>query len=216
MEKFTVLQGIAAPLLRTNVDTGSIIASVWLRSRSIDLGAKLFNDWRYDLDGNENPDFVLNRPRYRNCRILLSGPYFGCGSSREGAVWALMRYGIRCVIAPSYGEIFFDNACQNGLLPIVLPEAGIERIAATLESASSPAMTVSLIERVIVAPDATRYSFEIADDRRMALIEGLDETSLILRYAGDIAAYCTDAAAKRPWLHRWAPLDASFNERESK
>lgn len=202
MEKFTVLQGIAAPLLRTNVDTGSIIASVWLRSRSIDLGAKLFNDWRYDGDGNENPDFVLNRPRYRSCRILLSGPYFGCGSSREGAVWALMRYGIRCVIAPSYGEIFFDNACQNGLLPIVLPEVDVEGIAATLETASLPTMTVNLIERVIIAPDAARYPITIADDRRMALIEGLDETALILRYAGEIEAYRADAAAKRPWLCR--------------
>jgi 3-isopropylmalate/(R)-2-methylmalate dehydratase small subunit len=201
MEKFTELRGVAAPLMRTNIDTGTIIASAWLRSRSFDLGEKLFANWRYDLDGKEKPDFVLNQTRYRASKILLAGPLFGCGSSREAAVWALVRFGIRCVIAPSFGEIFFDNAFQNGLLPVTLPEATVEALAAAVEAAADPVLTVDLVRCVVVAPDGAEIPFSVAAERRTALLEGPDETSLVLRYEAAIDGFRTADAGERPWIY---------------
>lgn len=201
MEAFTSLRGPAAPLMRANIDTGTMIASVWMRSTSFDLGEKLFHDWRYDLDGKENPAFVLNQPKYRSSRILVAGPYFGCGSSREGAVWALLKFGIRCVIAPSFGEIFFDNAFQNGLLLVTLPEHLTTQLAASLEAADQPLVNVDLINCLVEAPDGTRFSFELSPDRRTALLEGLDETSLILRHQPEIRAFQTKASAAFPWIY---------------
>jgi 3-isopropylmalate/(R)-2-methylmalate dehydratase small subunit len=201
MESFTILDGVAAPLLRKNIDTGVIIATRFLRSRSIDLGASLLADWRYDADGAEIPDFVLNQPRYRKASILVAGANFGCGSAREAAVWALWRFGIRCVIASSFGEIFSDNACENGLLPIVLPEAQVARIAAVLEAANDPSLRVDLEQCRITLPGGEAFAFEVAPDRRAALLEGLDETSLILRHADEIDGFRARAASERPWLY---------------
>ena len=201
MQSFTVLTGITAPLLRGNIDTGTIIPSRFMRSRSINLGERMFSDWRYNDDNSENSDFVLNREPYRKAKILLGGINFGCGSSREAAVYALLRFGVTCVIAPSFGEIFYDNACQNGLLPVVLPEEQVHALAAVLEQAAEPVLTVDLNRCVIVGPDGRELPFDIAEDRRAALLEGLDETSLILRYEGEIDAFAAADAAARPWLH---------------
>ena len=200
MQKFTTLRGIAAPLMRANIDTGAIIAPIYMLSRSIDLGQKLFANWRYDLDGAENADFVLNQPRYRNSEILIAGPNFGCGSSREGAVWALMRFGIRCVIAPGFGEIFFSNACQNGLLPVTLDEAESRRLADAVTAAPEPIVTVDLLRCIVSSPDGAEIPFALAEDRRMSLLEGLDETSLILRHRDDIDAFQARMRADRPWV----------------
>jgi 3-isopropylmalate/(R)-2-methylmalate dehydratase small subunit len=200
LQKFTTLRGVAAPLMRANIDTGAIIAPIYMLSRSIDLGQKLFANWRYDLDGGEKADFVLNQPRYRNSEILLAGPNFGCGSSREGAVWALMRFGIRCVIAPSFGEIFFGNACQNGLLPVRLDEMQIRRLADAVTAALEPMVTVDLVHRIVASPEGEEFAFTLAEDRRMALLEGLDETSLILRHEAGIDAFQARLRADQPWV----------------
>ena len=205
MEKFSTLRGIAAPLMRANIDTGAIIAPIYMLSRSIDLGQKLFANWRYDQGGAEKPDFVLNQPRYRNSRILIAGPNFGCGSSREGAVWALMKFGIRCVIAPGYGEIFFSNACQNGLLPVTLTEGETERLAQAVTAASDPQVTVDLVRCRVTSPDAEEIAFALAEDRRTSLLEGLDETSLILRHEAEIDAFQARLRAEQPWVFRSSP-----------
>jgi len=211
MEAFTTLRGPAAPLMRANIDTGTMIASVWMRSTSFDLGEKLFHDWRYDLDGKENPAFVLNQSRFRNSRILVAGPFFGCGSSREGAVWALQKFGIRCVIAPSFGEIFFDNALQNGLLLVTLSDDETRRLATSLEAAQEPLVEVDLINCVVEGPDGARYGFEIPPDRRTVLLEGLDETSLILRYQPEIRAFQMKSSEAFPWIYA-RPSQGAENE----
>lgn len=200
MEKFNILSGVAAPLMKAGIDTGTIIPSLWLRLRSYDLAEKLFHDLRYDEAGRENPGFVLNQPRYRKSRILLAGPDFGCGSSREGAVWALMRFGIRCVIAPSFGEIFYDNACQNGMLPLVMPRAEIEALAAWVEAANDPVLTVDLERNVIVTGDGVERPISVPADRRLALLEGLDETDLIQRHAAEITGFQERHRGAQPWL----------------
>jgi 3-isopropylmalate/(R)-2-methylmalate dehydratase small subunit len=200
MDKFTTLTGIAAPLMRTNIDTGAIIPSIYMLSRSVDLAQKLFANWRYDANGAEKPDFVLNQPRYRNSQILIGGPNFGCGSSREGAVWALVRYGIRCVIAPSFGEIFFSNACQNGLLPVTLTESETTRLAEAVAAAAEPRLTVDLVRNIVTSPNGEEISFALPEDRRTSLLEGLDETSLILRHEGEIDAFQARLRAEQPWV----------------
>jgi 3-isopropylmalate/(R)-2-methylmalate dehydratase small subunit len=209
MEKFTTLSGIAAPLMRANIDTGAIIAPIYMLSRSIDLGQKLFASWRYDPDGVEKADFVLNQPRYRNSQILIAGSNFGCGSSREGAVWALMRFGIRCVVAPGFGEIFFSNACQNGLLPVKLTEAETGRLADAVAAAPEPRVTVDLVRSIVTSPDGEEISFTLAEDRRTSLLEGLDETALILRHEDEIDAFQAQLRAEQPWVFRPDPGSGS-------
>jgi 3-isopropylmalate/(R)-2-methylmalate dehydratase small subunit len=191
MDKFTTLTGIA---------TGAILPSIYMLSRSVDLAQKLFANWRYDANGAEKPDFVLNQPRYRNSQILIGGPNFGCGSSREGAVWALVRYGIRCVIAPSFGEIFFSNACQNGLLPVTLTESETTRLAEAVAAAAEPRLTVDLVRNIVTSPNGEEISFALPEDRRTSLLEGLDETSLILRHEGEIDAFQARLRAEQPWV----------------
>ena len=207
MEPFTVLRGVAAPLLMSNINT-DLIAPSLVPGRTPDEAAKLpfkvklFANLRYDRNGEERPDFVLNQPRSRSARILLAGPNFGCGSSRETAVWSLMEYGIRCVIAPSFGDIFHDNAFQNGLLPLRLPMAQIERIAAALERSNAAEMTVDLRRCVLEVPGMPPIRFELAEDRRGPLLAGLDQLGFILQSEAEIAAFEHADAVERPWAYR--------------
>jgi 3-isopropylmalate/(R)-2-methylmalate dehydratase small subunit len=203
MEKFTVLRGIAAPMLLANINTDAISPVAAGLSAKTDLGAMLFANWRYDLAGQEKPDFILNRPPFRDSKILVAGANFGCGSSRERAVWALMRFGITCVIAPSFGEIFHDNAFQNGLLPVVLPAADCAMLGAALAEAADPRVTVDLVRCVVEGPDGRALPFTVAPERRTALMEGLDEFSEILRMEPAIDAFQRTDEGKRPWIHHY-------------
>ncbi len=201
MEKFTALTGVAAPLLRANIDTDVIIPM----DRKIacdrkDLGRFAFEPLRYLDRERENPDFILNRAGYRNAKILLAGANFGCGSSREDAVWALWEFGIRCVIAPSFGDIFFNNCFKNGLLPIVLPAAAIEEMAQQSMSAGA-VFTVDLERRVIQTPDGGEAAFEVAAAEREALLAGLDPIGATLGRERDIAAFQARDRQRRPWIY---------------
>lgn len=206
MEPFTVLRGVAAPLLMNNINT-DLIAPSLVPGRTPDeaaklpLKVKLFANLRYDRTGAERADFVLNQPRGRGARILLAGPNFGCGSSRETAVWSLMEYGIRCVVAPSFGDIFHDNAFQNGLLPLRLPMTEIERIAAALEHADAAEMTVNLQGCVLEVPGLALIRFELAEDRRAPLLAGLDQLGFILQSAVEIAVFEHADEIMRPWAY---------------
>jgi 3-isopropylmalate/(R)-2-methylmalate dehydratase small subunit len=206
MEKFTVLTGVAAPMLMTNINTDLIAPSLMPgrtpeEAATLPLQAKLFANLRYDKDGVPRPDFVLDQPRYREANILLAGPNFGCGSSRETAVWSLMEAGISCVVAPGFGDIFHDNAFQNGLLPIRLEMAEIERIASALARSNASTMTVDLERCVIEVPGLAPIRFTIADDRRLPLLEGLDQLGFMLRSGAEIDEFETKDAAERPWAY---------------
>ncbi len=201
MQKFTTVAGPAAPLLMPNVDTDVIIPIQRLvGSGRTGLGPHAFERLRYLKDGSENPDFVLNRPPYRGAPILLAGPNFGCGSSREGAVWALMGMGFRAVLAPSFGDIFFNNCFQNGLLPVVLPEETIRRIATETEAAQGARHTVvDLVRQVVVTPEGAEIPFRVDARKREALLEGLDDIALTLRLRDRIAAWQAADRAARGW-----------------
>ncbi|HWG78874.1 MAG TPA: 3-isopropylmalate dehydratase small subunit [Stellaceae bacterium] len=204
MEKFTVLRAIAAPLLRENVDTDIIIRIERLvgGSRHSDLGRHAFESWRYLPDGSENPDFILNRESYRRARILLAGRNFGCGSSREGAVWALAQMGFRCVLAPSFGDIFRNNCFQNAVLPVTLAQPTIEAIARQVETAPDQnQVTVDLTHSVVVAPDGSETAFSIDALRREALLEGVDDIALTMKRADEIARFQATDRARRPWVY---------------
>jgi 3-isopropylmalate/(R)-2-methylmalate dehydratase small subunit len=202
MEPFTILKGVAAPLMRQNVDTDVIIRI----ERLIAFGRKelepyAFESWRYLPDGSEDPEFVLNRDPYRTARILLNGINFGCGSSREGAVWALLCKGIRCVVAPSFGEIFFGNCFQNGVLPIVLPVETVEGLADEARATPTGEFTVDLMRTVITTPSGRAVPFEVEAQRRNMLLEGLDEIGLTMRRERDIVAFQAKDRARRPWVY---------------
>jgi 3-isopropylmalate/(R)-2-methylmalate dehydratase small subunit len=201
MEKFTTVSGPAAPMLSANVDTDVIIPIQRLvGSGRTGLGPYAFERLRYGKDGSENPDFVLNRPQYRDAPILLAGANFGCGSSREGAVWALMGMGFRAVLAPSFGDIFFNNCFQNGMLPVVLPEAAIAQIAAETEAAQGARHTrVDLARQVVVTPDGHEIPFTVDARKREALLEGLDDIALTLRMKDRIEAWQKADRADRAW-----------------
>ncbi len=206
MEKFTVLTGVAAPMLMTNINTDLIAPSLMPgrtpeEAATLPLKEKLFANLRFDKDGVPRPEFVLDQPRYRDASVLLAGPNFGCGSSRETAVWSLMEAGIRCVIAPSFGDIFHDNAFQNGLLPIRLEMAEIERIAAALEGSNTSIVTIDLERCVIEVPGLAPIRFALADDRRLPLLEGLDQLGFMLRSETEIDDFENKDAAARPWAY---------------
>lgn len=207
MERFTTVSGPAAPMLAPNVDTDVIIPIQRLVGTGrTGLGPYAFERMRYLPDGSENPDFVLNRPQYRESPVLLGGPNFGCGSSREGAVWALMGMGFRAVIAPSFGDIFFNNCFQNGMLPVVLPEDAIRRIAAETEAAQGARHTrVDLVRQVVVTPEGAEIPFTVDARKREALIEGLDDVALTLRMKDRILAWQAADRAARPWV--WQPVE---------
>lgn len=205
MDKFRTLTAIAAPLLRLNVDTDAIIPSREMKRVSKSgLSEGLFAGWRYQAPGSreENPDFILNQAPYRNARILLSGANFGCGSSREHAVWALHEWGIRAVVAPSFGSIFQGNCVRNGIVPVVLDNAVIEALARQVES--NPAknlVTVDLVARVIVAPDGSRHHFPIPDADREMLLEGLDSIAVTQKRDAEILAFRDRDKLRRPWIY---------------
>ncbi len=207
MEPFTTVTGPAAPLLRANIDTDVIIRVERLVGTTREsMGAHAFEIWRRRPDGTEDPEFVLNRKEFRGAPILLAGANFGCGSSREGAVWALAGMGVRAVIAPSFSDIFRNNAFQNGLLPVVLDETTVRAIAAQVEAAPGNArVTVDLEREVVIAPDGTVHSFAIDPARRETLLAGLDDIGLTLRAADAIAAWQRADRAARPWAWHVVP-----------
>ncbi len=200
MQRFTALSGVAAPLMRDNIDTDVIIRVERLTGTTKEsMGAVAFEAWRFLPDGGEDPDFVLNRPGFRGAPVLVAGANFGCGSSREGAVWALMGLGLRCVIAESFGDIFLNNCFQNGLLPVRLPAEAVRRLAnqCTGEGAE---VTVDLRRQTVAFPCGERIDFKIEPMRRTAMLEGLDEIGLTLRHAEAIAGWQAADAVARPWV----------------
>ncbi|MGP1609508.1 MAG: 3-isopropylmalate dehydratase small subunit, partial [Burkholderiales bacterium] len=203
MEKFTLLTAIAAPLMRQNVDTDILIRIERLIGQNRkDLGRFCFEAWRYDAEGRETPDFLLNTAPYRESKILLAGANFGCGSSREGAVWALMGMGMRCVIAPSFGDIFYNNCFQNGMLPVVLPMSVVQSIADQVTAdPSGKLVTVDLATCTVTAPNSEQHAFSIDPLRQKALLEGMDEIGQLLLREGEIAAFQARDLQQRPWVY---------------
>jgi 3-isopropylmalate/(R)-2-methylmalate dehydratase small subunit len=211
MEKFTVHNGVVAPLDRANVDTDAIIPKQFLKSiKRSGFGPNLFDAWRY-LDTGEpgmdntkrplNPDFVLNQPRYHGASILIARDNFGCGSSREHAPWALADYGFKAVIAPSFGEIFFTNSFKNGFLPIVLKESEVDRLFHDVAAFPGFRLVIDLAQQTVATPDGSRvFRFEIDEFRKYCLLNGLDEIGLTMRQADKIKAYEERRRVEQPWL----------------
>ena len=191
MEPFVKLEGVVAPLDAVNVDTDMIIPAVYLKSiERTGFGKNLFDRYRYNEDGSENPEFMLNQDAYRNAKILVSGPNFGCGSSREHAPWALDDYGIRCVIAPSFADIFFNNCFKNGLLPLILQEEDVRRIIDKSKDNPGFQLTVDLeTQQVRDADEEIVVDFEVEEFRRYCLLNGLDDIGLTLQHEGAISAF---------------------------
>ncbi len=202
MEKFKKLTGVAAPLPMINVDTDMIIPKQFLKTTlRAGLVENLFDEMRYLPDGSENPDFVLCKPAYRAARILLAGDNFGCGSSREHAVWALQGFGIRCVIAPSFADIFFNNCFKNGLLPIALPQEQVDALMADAERSAGATVTVDLETQQITRPGGEVIAFEVDPFRRECLLEGQDDIDLTLRAAQKIEDFEAQQRTRAPWLY---------------
>ena len=203
MEKFTRLSAIAAYYPRANVDTDLIIrVERCAKVEKEDLGKYAFEMVRFRPDGSDNPEFPLNNEPFRQAQILVGNINFGCGSSREMAVWAIAGMGIRCVIAPSFGEIFFSNCFQNGLLPVILPQESVEKIGTTLSADPANArLSVDLERQVVIAPDGTEHAFAIEPLRKKALLEGLDEIGLTQLREPEIAAFQKMDRLKRPWIY---------------
>jgi len=189
MRPFTKVTGTAAPLMRNNIDTDAIIAARSMQGGVRALGPLVFTNWRFDLDGAERPDFVLNQPRFRGATFIVAGRNFGCGSSRESAVWALLDYGVRAVIAPSFGDIFYENALQNALLPIRLEESLVGLIAARLEALNDPVLTVDLISNTIHLLGLNPIPFSLNPERQRALIEAKDDFDLLVEKTPVIADF---------------------------
>ena len=211
MQKFTLLKGIVAPMDRANVDTDAIIPKQFLKSiRKTGFGPNLFDEWRYlDQPGQPgvpesqrtpNPDFVLNQPRYKGASVLLARKNFGCGSSREHAPWAIDQYGFRCVIAPSFADIFFNNCFKNGLLPIQLPESTVDQLFNEVAAFPGYELTIDLERQVIVRPQGEEIPFEVQAFRKYCLLNGFDDIGLTLRHADKIKAFEAERLATKPWL----------------
>jgi 3-isopropylmalate/(R)-2-methylmalate dehydratase small subunit len=203
MEKFTRIEGVAAPLRMINVDTDMIIPKQYLKTiKRTGLGKGLFAEKRYlDAEGKqENPDFVLNKPAYRNAKILVVGDNFGCGSSREHAPWALIDFGIRCVISTSFGDIFYNNCFKNGLLPIKVSAEDLEKLFDDAERGANATLTIDLEKQEIRGPDGGVIHFEIDPHRKHCLLNGLDDIGLTMAKADKIQAYEERAKVARPWV----------------
>ena len=202
MEKFTELTGIAVPFPMINVDTDTIIPSRWLKTiKRTGLGVGLFEALRYDDDGSEVPDFILNKPPYRDAKILVAGANFGCGSSREHAIWALLDFGIRCVIAPVLADIFATNAAKNGVLIIKLPQADVDKLMADAERGENGRLTIDLEAEEISRPDGETIAFEIDPFVKHCLLNGLDDIALTLAKADAIDSFEDEQKVSQPWLY---------------
>jgi 3-isopropylmalate/(R)-2-methylmalate dehydratase small subunit len=200
MQKFTTLTGVAAPLPMINIDTDMIIPKQFLKTiKRTGLGKSLFYELRYDENGNENPDFVLNKPAYRNAEILIVGDNFGCGSSREHAPWALLDFGIRCIISTSFADIFYNNCFKNGILPIKVKPEELEALMEDASRGANAKLTVDLEKQEIRRPDGGVITFDIDPFRKHCLLNGLDDIGLTLQKEAAIRAYEEKMAAARPW-----------------
>jgi len=200
MEKFRVLEGVAAPLKMINVDTDMIIPKQYLKTiKRSGLGEGLFAEMRYRADGSENPDFVLNKPAYRQAKVLVAGDNFGCGSSREHAPWALLDFGIRCVISTSFADIFYNNCFKNGILPIVVSAEDLEKLFDDAERGANATLSIDLEKQEIRGPDGGTVRFAIDAFRKHCLLNGLDDIGLTMVKADKIGDYEADLQAKRPW-----------------
>lgn len=199
MRPFRTLSALAAPLPRDNVDTDALFPGHFIQRMDVDFAQALFAGWRFDGEGRERSDFVLNRAPFRGAEILVAGWNFGCGSSREHAVWALAAWGVRCVIAKSFGDIFFGNCVNNGLLAVQLSETAVDGLLAALETAAEPRVTVDLQAQTVGGPTG-RLAFEITPERKRRLLEGLDEIDLTLERDAEIAAFTATQRRIRPWV----------------
>ncbi|MFA7433381.1 MAG: 3-isopropylmalate dehydratase small subunit [Gemmobacter sp.] len=201
MEKFTTLTGIAAPMPLVNIDTDMIIPKQFLKTiKRTGLGVNLFDEMRYTLEGEEKPDFVLNQPAYREAQILVAGDNFGCGSSREHAPWALLDFGIRCVISTSFADIFYNNCFKNGILPVVLPQEAVEVLMEDAKKGANARMTIDLEAQTVTASDGQSFSFEVDPFKKHCLLNGLDDIGLTLEKAAAIDGFEQKAQTLRPWL----------------
>jgi 3-isopropylmalate/(R)-2-methylmalate dehydratase small subunit len=201
MEKFTSVTSVAAPLPQINVDTDMIIPKQFLKTiKRTGLGSALFYEMRYDDEGKENPAFVLNKPAYRAAKILVAGANFGCGSSREHAPWALLDFGIRCVIAPSFADIFYNNCFKNGILPVIVSPEDHAKLLDDAERGANATLSVDLEAQEIRGPDGGAVSFSIDPFLKKCLIEGLDDIGLTLQKQNQIEAFEERAALARPWI----------------
>lgn len=201
MDKFTTLTGIAAPMPLVNIDTDMIIPKQFLKTiHRSGLGKNLFDEMRYNPDGSEVPDFVLNQPAYRDAQIIVAGDNFGCGSSREHAPWALLDFGIRCVISTSFADIFFNNCFKNGILPIVMPPEVVEVLMEDARKGANARMTVDLENQVVTTSDGQSFPFQVDAFRKHCLLNGLDDIGLTMEKAPAIDAYEAQMAQSRPWV----------------
>ena len=200
MDKFTTLTSIAAPMPLVNIDTDMIIPKQFLKTIArTGLGKNLFDEMRYGLDGAEIPDFVLNQPAYRKSEIIIAGDNFGCGSSREHAPWALLDFGIRCVISTSFADIFYNNCFKNGILPIVMTQDAVNVLMADARKGANARQTVDLAAQSVTTSDGTVFQFDVDRHRKHCLINGLDDIGLTLEKATAIDSFEKTAAALRPW-----------------
>jgi len=203
MQKFTTLRGVAAPMPMINVDTDMIIPKQFLKTiKRTGLGKNLFDELRYEMDGREKPDFVLNQPAYRKAQILVAGENFGCGSSREHAPWALLDFGIRCIIAPSFADIFYNNCFKNGILPIKLPQSEVDKLMDDAKRGANAIVTIDLEKQEITGPDGGRIHFDVDPFRKHCLLNGLDDIGLTMEKAASIDSFEARDRMARPWM--WA------------
>ena len=201
MDKFEKLSGIAAPMPLINIDTDMIIPKVFLKTiKRSGLGVNLFDEMRYDGEGREIPDFVLNKPQYRDAEILVAGDNFGCGSSREHAPWAIKDFGIRCVISTSFADIFFNNCFKNGILPIVLPQEQRDALMKDAEKGSNARIEVDLEAQTVTSSDGEVFQFDVDPFKKHCLINGLDDISLSLEKESSIAAHEQKLSTSQPWI----------------
>jgi 3-isopropylmalate/(R)-2-methylmalate dehydratase small subunit len=201
MEKFTKISGVAAPLPLVNIDTDMIIPKQFLKTiKRSGLGVNLFDEMRYDRQGNEIADFVLNKPAYRQAQILVAGDNFGCGSSREHAPWALADFGIKAIVSTSFADIFYNNCFKNGMLPIVLPQEAVDVLMKDAEKGSNARIEVDLETQTVTSSDGQSFNFEVDAFKKHCLLNGLDDIGLTMEKAKSIDAFEAKAAMERPWV----------------
>ncbi|MBL9073359.1 3-isopropylmalate dehydratase small subunit [Tabrizicola sp.] len=200
MDKFTTLTGVAAPMPLVNIDTDMIIPKQFLKTiQRSGLGKNLFDEMRYTQDGQEIPDFVLNQPAYRKAQIIVAGDNFGCGSSREHAPWALLDFGIRCVISTSFADIFFNNCFKNGILPVVLPQEAVDQLMDDARKGANARITVDLEAQTVTSSDGKTFAFEVDAFKKHCLMNGLDDIGLTMEKASAIDAFEKKNATLHPW-----------------